>query len=264
MANEILNKVAAAEARRRGASCRVVSIGWGPWQGGMVSPALEKQFAARGVPLLPVAAGVGAFARELASTKDIEVVIGAGRVDLGDVAPHADRGRSRSSTSKPTRSSASHRVQGNVVLPAVLPVEWFARIASRALGMSSKTGLAVKDLRVLRGIVLSGYEKRGDRFCVVGELAPGGASVTLELRDEAGVKRYAATVERSPKAPRSDRREATRDPSAARGRRPSSTARRGSSTAPTSRPFEARRGPHRTRRRGSSARASSGGPATTG
>ena len=57
MANEVLNKVAAAEARRRGDACRVVSIGWGPWEGGMVTPSLHKHFKSRGVKLLPVAVG---------------------------------------------------------------------------------------------------------------------------------------------------------------------------------------------------------------
>ena len=35
-ANEVLNKVAASEAHRRGEWCRVRSYNWGPWAGGMV------------------------------------------------------------------------------------------------------------------------------------------------------------------------------------------------------------------------------------
>ena len=65
MANEVLNKVAAAEARRR-TGCRVVAIGWGPWDGGMVTPALRSHFQARGIALLGLAAGAEAFVRELA------------------------------------------------------------------------------------------------------------------------------------------------------------------------------------------------------
>ena len=52
MANEILNKIGAVESRRREGRCRVVSIGWGPWDGGMVTPALRGHFQARGVALL--------------------------------------------------------------------------------------------------------------------------------------------------------------------------------------------------------------------
>jgi NADP-dependent 3-hydroxy acid dehydrogenase YdfG len=79
MANEVLNKVAAAEARRRGDACRVVSIGWGPWEGGMVTPSLHKHFESRGVKLLPVAAGAAAFVAELSGRGDVDVVIAAAR-----------------------------------------------------------------------------------------------------------------------------------------------------------------------------------------
>jgi Flp pilus assembly protein CpaB len=45
MANEILNKVAWAESRARGGKTLVKSLGWGPWEGGMVSPQLREHFA---------------------------------------------------------------------------------------------------------------------------------------------------------------------------------------------------------------------------
>jgi len=83
MANEVLNKVAAAEARRR-TGCRVVAIGWGPWDGGMVTPALRSHFQARGIALLGLAAGAEAFVRELGAgaDADVEVVIGGSDHDL--------------------------------------------------------------------------------------------------------------------------------------------------------------------------------------
>ncbi|NTW20454.1 MAG: KR domain-containing protein, partial [Nostocales cyanobacterium W4_Combined_metabat2_030] len=43
MANEVLNRVAQAEAKRR-PNCVVKSIGWGPWAGGMVTPNLKAKF----------------------------------------------------------------------------------------------------------------------------------------------------------------------------------------------------------------------------
>ena len=43
MANEILNKVATAEAARRGPGCVVKSLGWGPWDGGMVGPGAQSR-----------------------------------------------------------------------------------------------------------------------------------------------------------------------------------------------------------------------------
>jgi NADP-dependent 3-hydroxy acid dehydrogenase YdfG len=75
-ANEVLNKVAALEAARRGAGCRVMSLNWGPWDGGMVTEGLRAAFAARGVPLIGVDEGAQAFVAEMLGTGPVEVVLG--------------------------------------------------------------------------------------------------------------------------------------------------------------------------------------------
>jgi len=78
-ANEVMNKVARAEAARRGSACIVRSIAWGPWDGGnMVTPALRPILQAR-VPLIPIADGTRFFLREL-STPDTatELIVTAG------------------------------------------------------------------------------------------------------------------------------------------------------------------------------------------
>ena len=86
MANEILNKVAAAESRTRG-TCRVRAIGWGPWAGGMVTPALEKHFRDRGVPVIQRPQGVRHFVAELshATPSECEVVVGGMLVGVASV-----------------------------------------------------------------------------------------------------------------------------------------------------------------------------------
>ncbi len=63
MANEILNKVAVAESERRGSEVVVKSLGWGPWAGGMVSPALKSHFEAMGVALIPIDEGARMLVR---------------------------------------------------------------------------------------------------------------------------------------------------------------------------------------------------------
>lgn len=80
MANEVLNKVAAAERRRRGDTCVVKSLGWGPWDGGMVSPALKAHFASMGVSLIPLDGGARMLVDEIASPQrdDVELVLGGG------------------------------------------------------------------------------------------------------------------------------------------------------------------------------------------
>jgi NAD(P)-dependent dehydrogenase (short-subunit alcohol dehydrogenase family) len=62
-ANEVLNKLADHLASRWPA--RVACINWGPWDGGMVSPALRQMYAARNIGLIPVAVGVQAFLDEI-------------------------------------------------------------------------------------------------------------------------------------------------------------------------------------------------------
>src|SRR5262249_51027615 len=78
MANEVLNQVACAEQARR-PGCLVRSVGWGPWDAGMVTPARRERFQSLGVPLIPVAAGAWAFAAELAGSPgapgDVQVVV---------------------------------------------------------------------------------------------------------------------------------------------------------------------------------------------
>jgi acyl carrier protein/NAD(P)-dependent dehydrogenase (short-subunit alcohol dehydrogenase family) len=82
-ANEVLNKRAQLEARRR-QGCRVVSINWGPWDGGMVDADLKKLFAAEGVGTIPLAAGAALHLKEIASPPGsaVEVVVSATPIAL--------------------------------------------------------------------------------------------------------------------------------------------------------------------------------------
>jgi NAD(P)-dependent dehydrogenase (short-subunit alcohol dehydrogenase family) len=78
-ANEALNKLCQAEQHRRGETCLVRSIGWGPWDGGMVSPALRAHFASRGVPLISLTDGADVFADLMtgALATTVECIVGA-------------------------------------------------------------------------------------------------------------------------------------------------------------------------------------------
>ncbi len=75
IANEVLNKTAQRFARLL-PRCRVVSVNWGPWDGGMVTPALRKLFEEEGVGLIGLEAGAEYLVRELARPADpaVEVV----------------------------------------------------------------------------------------------------------------------------------------------------------------------------------------------
>ncbi|WP_437781818.1 SDR family NAD(P)-dependent oxidoreductase [Sorangium sp. So ce1097] len=214
MANEVLNKVAAAEAARR-PGCVVKSLGWGPWQGGMVNAALEAHFAQLGVPLIPLAAGARMLIDELCdgaagargkasagSPGAVEVVLGAEPKSLAA----EGHGRRVALAVRADRAThpylGDHAINGVPVVPVVIALEWFAR-AARAC----RPDLVVtqcRDVRVLRGIKLAAYESGGEVFRVdCREVSNGhGAVLAAELRGPQGALHYAATIEMRPAADR--------------------------------------------------------------
>jgi hypothetical protein len=195
MANEVMNKVLAAFARRRGDACRVKALGFGPWAGGMVTPALAQHFASRGVGLIPLDAGADAFVAEvLGEDSGVEVVLGGGPAVIGtrtakrmEVAVDATR----------WPQLDGHRVQGVPVLPVVAGIEWFAR-------MSTSQGGGVwhlRDLRVLRGVRLHDFDRRPTPLVVVHRVE-GTGEAHLELRDAQGVVRMVGRVTNGGAPPR--------------------------------------------------------------
>jgi NAD(P)-dependent dehydrogenase (short-subunit alcohol dehydrogenase family) len=160
IANEVLNKLAQQQARLR-PSCRVVSVNWGPWDGGMVTPGLKKVFASEGIGLIGLGAGARYLADELRSPAAgaVEVVLLAG----GGQAPSAAAPplppplptafeRVLDLASYPVLRS--HVFDGRPVLPTVLILEWLAHAA-----LHQNPGLALHgcdDLRVLQGVILDG------------------------------------------------------------------------------------------------------------
>jgi hypothetical protein len=77
MANEVMNRVAHAEAVQR-PGARVKSLNWGPWDGGMVTPALRRHFEQNGIGMLGIEEGATLFTDEIlhGSDGEIEVVLG--------------------------------------------------------------------------------------------------------------------------------------------------------------------------------------------
>jgi len=74
MANGVLNAVARAEAARR-PDCTVKAIAWGPWDGGMVGPALKQHFRRMSVDLIAPADGADFMLRELAQPPAGDAVV---------------------------------------------------------------------------------------------------------------------------------------------------------------------------------------------
>ncbi|MSU77696.1 MAG: SDR family NAD(P)-dependent oxidoreductase [Gemmataceae bacterium] len=158
VANEVLNKLAQREAIAR-PTCRVVSLNWGPWDGGMVNAALKKVFANEGVGVIPLQAGGEFFVREIsqAPSSAIEVVV-IGSLPGELVSKHvsttpADKlafERDLSVDAMPMLKS--HVIKGHPVLPMALAIEWLAHGALHA--NPGLTFHGFDDLRVLKGIIV--------------------------------------------------------------------------------------------------------------
>jgi acyl transferase domain-containing protein/NAD(P)-dependent dehydrogenase (short-subunit alcohol dehydrogenase family) len=154
-ANEALNKIAQHLNRVR-PTCRTVAINWGPWEGGMVTPALAKVFEKEGIGLVSYVDGGETLLRELAA-KDgaAEVVIlaqpSAAKEDLpaADLQPVFER-EVRLSDHPVLRS---HVIGDRSVVPLVLHLEWMAHAAMHGLPGLKFQGF--DELRIFQGIQVS-------------------------------------------------------------------------------------------------------------
>jgi len=75
MANEVLNKAAHAIAHRY-PQCRARALDFGPWDGGMVTPALKAMFKAQGVEIIPRQEGGDIVAALLTDTPEVQTLVG--------------------------------------------------------------------------------------------------------------------------------------------------------------------------------------------
>jgi malonyl CoA-acyl carrier protein transacylase len=208
MANEVLNKVAALEQRRRGPRCLVRALGWGPWDGGMVDASVRARFAGVGVPLIPIDVGARLMRDELCAAGDAEVMIGG-----------AVSGHGLAEPATPLQIAAEivvdrahwafldgHRVRGAVVVPVALVLEWFAR-AARAC-RPDLTLAACRDVQVLRGIRLNHFDEgAAERFGLRARQLSNGheATIAVELLAADGSRLYSAICEMKERSPLPDR-----------------------------------------------------------
>lgn len=206
MANEVLNKVAALEARRRGADVCVRALDWGPWDGGMVTPSLRALFEARGVGLIPLGPGAQACVSELAVHGEgapTEVVLA-----MGDSAAGLLREGAGSTVELELNVGVhdfpflrDHAVDGVTVVPVVMVSEWMMRAAWACVPAGAGTvPVSCHDLQVLRGMRLEDFETESVRAIL--HAGPVDAStpdrIAVELCDGQGAKRYRAWVQLAP------------------------------------------------------------------
>jgi len=192
-ANEILNKIAQTEDEER-KDCKVLSVNWGPWDGGMVTPALKKIFAEEGVGVIGLNTGAEYLIQELESDGPVETIIlgEAENVlkaiplnnsitisDSSDLAIAFERNLSVSSYD----FLNSHVMNGQAVLPVAVIIEWFAHGALHLNPGMQFHGF--DNFRVLKGITLKANENIHLRIMAGAMMQQGNLSlVPVELRSD--------------------------------------------------------------------------------
>ncbi|MBK8023914.1 MAG: KR domain-containing protein [Chloroflexi bacterium] len=154
IANEILNKTA-YRFKKLYPDCHVISINWGPWDGGMVTPQLRDYFDKLNIRVIPVEVGTHMLVRELLAPggAPAQIVIGSAiRPQPGplssDFQTHSMRRTLRLADSP---FLGDHVVNGKAVLPMVSAMSW---MASAAEGIYRGYGyFGFDNYRVLKGVV---------------------------------------------------------------------------------------------------------------
>ncbi|WP_415776073.1 beta-ketoacyl synthase N-terminal-like domain-containing protein [Shewanella oncorhynchi] len=194
MSNDILNK-AALQLAQQLPNAKVMSFDWGPWDGGMVNPALKKMFMDRGVYVIPLKAGAELFASQLLSNTGAQLLVGT---DMQGTVPSDEQATQGSNLKKPeadltTNASDPHAlpnavklkrtldpkamifiedhcINGNPVLPTVCAIQWMREAAFDVL----KQPVKVQSYKLLKGIIF-------DTAVLQNGVLESAAPITLEL-----------------------------------------------------------------------------------
>jgi NAD(P)-dependent dehydrogenase (short-subunit alcohol dehydrogenase family) len=157
MANEVLNK-AAYQIKRDNPTCHVVSIDWGPWDSGMVTPDLKRAFAERDMTVIPTNAGAEMLVKEITtqhSVDDQPVQIVVGQLPTrtaSDISGELQRFEIRRHLSLDANPFLlDHQIGLYPVLPATCAASWIASVCEQLF--PGYTFFQLEDFKVLKGIV---------------------------------------------------------------------------------------------------------------
>jgi NAD(P)-dependent dehydrogenase (short-subunit alcohol dehydrogenase family) len=157
MANEVLNK-AAYQIKRDNPTCHVVSIDWGPWDSGMVTPELKRRFAERDMTVIPSEAGAEMLVKEILTQhsvddQPVQIVVGqlptrpasdiSGELQKFEIRRHL--------TLDDNPFLLDHQIGLYPVLPATCAASWIASVCEQLF--PGFTFYQLEDFKVLKGIV---------------------------------------------------------------------------------------------------------------
>jgi NAD(P)-dependent dehydrogenase (short-subunit alcohol dehydrogenase family) len=157
IANEVLNK-SAFQAKRENPNCRVLSINWGPWDSGMVTPELKRAFAERNMDVIPTDAGAELMVNEITTLNPIQdqpvqIVVGAiPNRPAGALSTEMKKYQIRRNLSLDANPFLlDHQIGNNPVLPATCAASWVASSCEQLY--PGYTFYQIENFKVLKGIV---------------------------------------------------------------------------------------------------------------
>jgi NAD(P)-dependent dehydrogenase (short-subunit alcohol dehydrogenase family) len=186
LSNEVLNKLAHHLKVSR-PDCQILSLDWGPWDGGMVTPQLKRILSRRNVPLISLDEGAAALVELLREYQPHPQHI------IGSPLPYPPQKTSpdlleyrivRDLSLDKNPFLADHVIGGSAVLPTVFAVNWF--INSCLNLYPGYQFYAVMGYQVFKGIVfeagarteyeldLREVEKNGKAIAVDGRISSQG------------------------------------------------------------------------------------------
>jgi NAD(P)-dependent dehydrogenase (short-subunit alcohol dehydrogenase family) len=154
IANEILNK-SAYQIKHQYPNCHVISINWGPWDSGMVTPELKRMFESRNVEVIPTDVGARMLVEALmpAANEAVQVVVGGAPARPAvwvnaDLRTYQIR---RRLTADNNPFLYDHIIGGHPVLPATCAAAWAAYSCEQVY--PGFRFFCLENYRVLKGIV---------------------------------------------------------------------------------------------------------------
>ncbi len=183
MANEVLNK-AAQKLRILRPECRVMSFNWGPWDGGMVTPALRNVFIAEGIGLIPLLEGARQPVIELSNPGENAVEIGIMGTLEEQGAPEPGKKFVKAFdfelNLKENAWLKDHVLNGDPVLPMAVAAELMSQAAvMRNPGLQFA---GYDDMRILKGVVLKSQQVTLGLYASKPERSTEGYRVSCEIR----------------------------------------------------------------------------------
>ncbi len=181
MANEYLNKFA-FHFNRQYPACHTISINWGPWDSGMVTPALKEAFSQMGITLISIEEGTQQFVKEVMeyAHPNPQVVFGS-KIERPVKVPMPTEPVCVKRVIVPDENPflLDHQIGPNRVLPATCAASWIVDTCEKVF--PSCHFFELQNYQVLKGLVFSDNTPQAFKVCITASNAEAGEVIPVEV-----------------------------------------------------------------------------------